>query len=95
MMITRKRKKKFIKVYPEGIRASAPNEMWHADITEFKTANGVISYIYLVLDNFSKFITSWRVSERICGKLRMETFKETIELAGIKPKTLNQALTTT
>jgi putative transposase len=94
MMITRKRKKKFIKVYPEGIRASAPNEMWHADITEFKTADGVISYIYLVLDNFSKFITSWRVSERICGKLRMETFKETIELAGIKPKTLNQALTT-
>jgi putative transposase len=68
--------------------------MWHADITEFKTADGVISYIYLVLDNFSKFITSWRVSERICGKLRMETFKETIELAGIKPKTLNQALTT-
>lgn len=91
MQIKRLKIKKFIKIYAEGIRASAPNELWHADITEFKTADGTIAYIYLVIDNFSKYITSWRVSDRICGKLRLETFKETIELAGIEPLSIGNS----
>jgi putative transposase len=85
MELKRKKKKKFIKIYDEGLRAKAPNEKWHADITELKTSDGKIAYIYLVMDNFSRFITSWRISDHICGKLRLETFAETIELAGIKP----------
>lgn len=71
--------------YEVGVRANAPNEKWHADITEIKTADGKIAYIYLVVDNFSRYITSWRVSDKICGKLRLETFAETLDLAEIKP----------
>jgi putative transposase len=85
MHLKRKKKRKIIKIYDDGVRAQAPNEKWHADITEFKTADGNIAYIYLVMDNFSRFITSWRISKRICGKLRLETFEETIHLAGFKP----------
>lgn len=85
MKIKRKRHKKFVIRYDEGLRASAPNEKWHADITEVKTADGFIAYIYLVIDNFSRYIISWRVSDKICGKTRIETFAEAMQKAGIKP----------
>lgn len=71
--------------YEVGVRANAPNEKWHADITEMKTGDGKTSYIYLVVDNFSRYITSWRVSDKICAKTRLETFAETIENAEILP----------
>lgn len=83
--INRKRYKK-VRKYIEGIRALSPNEKWHADITEFKTGDGKISYIYLVTDNFSRYITSWRVSDKISGKLRLATFAETINVCGVKSK---------
>ncbi|MBI4931609.1 MAG: DDE-type integrase/transposase/recombinase [Bacteroidetes bacterium] len=85
MKIKRKRHRKIHRKYAEGIRANAPNEKWHADITELQTADGNISYIYLVIDNYSRYITSWRVADRVCAKLRLDTFAETIEKAGIKP----------
>ena len=90
MRIKRARKRKYIKVYPVGLRADGPNKIWHADITEFVTADGLKSYIYLVVDNFARFITSWRVSYRICGKLRLETFEETIELSSMLSRTEGQ-----
>jgi putative transposase len=91
MKIKRKRRKKFVKKYPIGIRATQPNEKWHADITEIQTADGKISYIYLVIDNFSRYITSWRVADHISAKIRLETFIETIEKAGIKPSDKEEA----
>ena len=84
MQIKRKRHRKFVRRYEEGIRATAPNEKWHADITEIRTADGKVSYIYFVVDNFSRYITSWRVAEKICAKIRLETFIETINNADIK-----------
>ncbi|MBI4929347.1 MAG: transposase [Bacteroidetes bacterium] len=85
MKIKRKRHRKIKRRYAEGIRASAPNEKWHADITELKTADGNTSYIYLVVDNYSRYITSWRVADKVCAKIRLETFAETIDRAEIKP----------
>jgi putative transposase len=52
-----------------------------------QTEDGKISYIYLVVDNFSRYITSWRVSDRICAKIRLETFIETIKNADIEETT--------
>jgi putative transposase len=92
MQIKRRRKRKFIRKYEVGIRATAPNEKWHADITEIQTADGKIAYIYLVVDNFSRYITSWRVAEKICAKIRLETFIETINKADIK-ETLTDEIT--
>ena len=86
MKIKRRNIRKFKRRYEEGIRADKPNQMWHADVTEIKTADGNIAYIYLVIDNFSRYITSWRVSDKICAKTRLETFKETIENAELNPR---------
>ena len=85
MKLRRKKSKKPKKNYDDGLRANAPDEKWHADITEFKTADGRTSYIYLVMDNFSRYITSWRIADKVCAKVRIETFEETIINAGIEP----------
>lgn len=85
MKIKRKRQRKIKIKYSEGVRANFPNEKWHADITELRTADGKTSFIYLVADNYSRYITSWRVSNKICAKTRIITFKETIINAGLKP----------
>lgn len=84
-MQRRKLRKKRIK-YEVGIRANAPNEKWHADITEIRTADGILSYIYLVVDNFSRYIINWRVASKICAQIRLETFRESIMFAGLTPK---------
>jgi putative transposase len=84
MKLKRKKFKKPRKDYDDGLRANAPDEKWHADITELKTADGKTSYIYLVMDNFSRYITSWRVADKVCAKVRIETFEETIINAGIE-----------
>lgn len=85
MKIKRRRRKKFVKQYDIGIRATAPNEKWHADITEIVTNDGKTAYIYLVIDNFSRYIISWRVASKISAKIRLETFIETIKKAEIEP----------
>jgi putative transposase len=87
MQIKRRRFRKFIVNYDEGLRANLPNEKWHADITEFQTADGFKSYIFLVVDNFSRYIISWRVASVKCAKTRLETFEEAIEKAGLTCQT--------
>ena len=37
------------------------------------------------MDNFSRYITSWRIGDKVCAKVRIETFEETIINAGIEP----------
>ncbi len=85
LKVKRRRKRKFVKQYEVGVRANYPNEKWHADITEIQTADGKTSYIYFVVDNFSRYITSWRVADTISAKIRLETFIETINNAEITP----------
>jgi len=77
------------RVFPKPIRpavvycprATRPNQIWHADITIFKTLDGIPHYIYLVVDNYSRKILSWRVSEKESGAIRMQTLKEAWEQA--------------
>jgi len=62
-----KRKKK------KGIKAAAPNSIWHADVTYFRVGNEM-HYIYLVVDNYSRKILSHLVSNR----LNLATYDEQI-----------------
>jgi hypothetical protein len=56
--------------YPEkcrvGVRATAPNELWHIDVTIFRLLDGSRVYLHAVLDNFSRRILAFRV-ERVLG----------------------------
>ncbi len=47
-----------------GIRASKPNEIWHVDTTVIRLLDGTRAYLHAVIDNFSRRILAWKVSDR-------------------------------
>jgi transposase InsO family protein len=66
------------RVYPAkpkvGIRAHAPNELWHIDVTIIRLLDGSKAYLHAVIDNFSRRILAWTLEERLgaggtCGIL--------------------------
>ena len=46
-----------------GIRATGPNEIWHIDTTIVRLLDGTHAYVYAAIDNFSRKILAWRVSD--------------------------------
>ena len=67
-----KAKKEFKKT---GIRASKPNELWHIDVTEVSIGPGLKFFIQAVIDNFSRFVLAWRVTEEINAESTVETLQ--------------------
>jgi len=57
------------RVYPAkpkvGIRADAPNELWHIDVTIIRLLDGTKAYLHAVIDNFSRRILAWTLEERL------------------------------
>ena len=55
-----------LRVHPskpkDGIRSSAPNEIWHVDTTLIRPLDGTRAYVHAVIDNFSRRILAWKVS---------------------------------
>ena len=62
-----------------SFNASRPNQTWHMDISQYKTMDNVIFYIYTVVDNFSRKIISWDISTKKCAKIRTQSVKEAIK----------------
>lgn len=83
----RRRKKRKI-----GIRASASNEIWHADITQLKTLDGKRYYIYIVMDNFSRKVLSYAVRDFISGEVMVKNVETAFKRASEIWKTLNVKL---
>jgi transposase InsO family protein len=48
-----------------GIRADKPNEMWHVDVTVIRLLNGTKVYLQGIIDNYSRRILAWRLTEKI------------------------------
>jgi transposase InsO family protein len=46
-----------------GIRADAPNELWHIDVTIIKLLDGTRVYLHAVIDNVSRRILAWTLEE--------------------------------
>jgi transposase InsO family protein len=46
------------------VRASRPNEIWHIDTSVIKLIDGTKVYLQAVVDNFSRKILAWAVTER-------------------------------
>lgn len=62
-----------------GIRADSLHKIWHADVTIYKFPNNIKAYIYLLIENISRAILSFRVSPVLSGSIRMETIKESYD----------------
>lgn len=70
-----------------GIRATKPNDIWHADVSVHKI-NNTKHCIYLVVDNFPRRILARKVSKQLNALLRVQT----IQLAYKKALTIEQTL---
>ena len=55
-----------------GIRASAPNKVWHVDTTLIRLLDGTRAYLHAVIDNFSRRILAWKVSATFDPSLTAE-----------------------
>jgi len=57
------------RVYPAkpkiGIRAGAPGELLHLDVTIIRLLDGTRAYLHAVIDNYSRRILSWRLEDRL------------------------------
>lgn len=56
-----------------GIRSSKPNEIWHIDVTEVPAGPRQKLYIQAVIDNFSRFVLAWTVTDTINAETTVET----------------------
>ena len=45
------------------MRATQPNELWHVDTTVIRLLDGTKVYLHAVIDNFSRRILAWRVTD--------------------------------
>ena len=45
--------------------AKRPNEYWQIDATVIRLTTGVRIYLQAVIDNFSRKILAWRVSDKL------------------------------
>ena len=62
-----------------GIRADKPNEIWHADVTLFRTLDNQVNYICIIIDNFSRYILGWDVSKELSALVMKNTLKRAYE----------------
>ena len=77
----RKSISRFKKENYKPLRASSVNEIWHADITVFKTLDGIKNYIYTVKDNFSRKTLVWKITGCVCAQTRLETILKALNFA--------------
>ena len=58
-------------------KTSRPNEMWQTDFTCFKIIGWGWMYLPTVLDDFSRYIITWK----LCTNMRAEDVTDTLDLA--------------
>ena len=62
-----------------GIRTNAPNKLWHADVTIFRTTDNTKNYIYIIMDNNSRKILNFKVSLTLSAQTSFDCLKEAYE----------------
>ena len=76
------------RIYPPkpkiGIRASAPGQIWHLDLTVLRLQDGSRAFVQCIFDNYSRYVLAWKVSKDYGG---VRT-KELIEQALAKARSL-------
>ncbi|GAB3965962.1 hypothetical protein GCM10028806_05710 [Spirosoma terrae] len=79
-------------VYPyllRGVVIERPNQVWSTDITYVPMANGFL-YLCAIIDWFSRFILSWRLSNTLLADFCVDALEESLIKRG-KPEIFNRA----
>ena len=72
------------KIYPyllKDVEITRPNHVWSTDITYIKLAHGFI-YLVAILDWYSRFVLSWRISNTLDVGFCIDALEEAISLYG-------------
>lgn len=72
------------KVYPyllKGLEIQRPNQVWSADITFVRLRQGFV-YLVAIMDWYSRYILSWRVSISLANDFCVEALQEALSLYG-------------
>ena len=68
---------------PDEFVATGPNQCWCWDVTWLKSpVKGMFYYLYLVIDVFSRKVTSWEVHETECGELASQLMRRGVMAEG-------------
>ena len=59
-----------------GLRATRPNEYWQIDATVIRLTTGIRIYLQAIIDNFSRRILAWRVSDTLSSATTRELLIE-------------------
>jgi putative transposase len=77
------------KIYPyllRGMVVSRPNQAWGADITYVPLRHGFL-YLMAILDWYSRYVLSWRLSNTLDGEFCLEALEEALQIA--RPEIFN------
>jgi putative transposase len=77
------------RVYPyllRGLRIERPNQVWSADITYIRLAQGFV-YLVAILDWFSRYVLSWSLSNTLDAWFCVEALREALRVA--RPEIFN------
>ncbi len=69
-------RRKRLQISWERLRANAPKQILHMDLTIFRPSDHTRVYIYLIIDNFSRAILGWKASLQYSSVIAMENLKE-------------------
>ena len=78
------------KIYPyllKGVEITKVNQVWSADITYIRLTQGFV-YLVAIIDWFSRYILSWRVSISLESDFCIDALEEAIERHG-QPEIFN------
>ena len=53
---------------PRQLKATRPNQFWHTDATVIRLTTGIRIYLQAIIDNFSRRILAWRVTEKLSSE---------------------------
>ncbi|MEO8772123.1 MAG: hypothetical protein ABI402_18635 [Ferruginibacter sp.] len=59
-----------------GIRATAPLQLLHADVTVYRTADNIKAFIFFIQDNFSRFILQYHVALQCKAEILFDLLKK-------------------
>lgn len=64
-----------------GLKIERPNQVWATDITYIRLRQGFI-YLVAVMDWFSRYVLSWRLSNTLDSSFCIEALQEALQRAG-------------
>lgn len=73
------------RIYPyllSGVSVDRPNKVWATDITYIRLSQGFV-FLVAIIDHYSRYILSWKLSNTLDGSFCVEALNEAIENHGV------------